>query len=162
MNNKHFMSKVTKTSSWITDGLSQKDIDEARKEVRKQIEEEICKYNVGNHVCLLGSKSNPYPYIKFADMMVHTSHVESQGLTILEAMALKTPCVAVASLGPKDFMNGKAGILVEANIKSILEGVIKLLLQQYDIKIISNAYEMIKDRFSPDITIDLFEELIRK
>ena len=39
MNNKHFMSKVTKTSSWITDGLSQKDIDEARKEVRKQIEE---------------------------------------------------------------------------------------------------------------------------
>ena len=94
--------------------------------------------------------------------MVHTSHVESQGLTILEAMALKTPCVAVASLGPKDFMNGKTGILVEANIKSILEGVIKLLLQQYVIKIIPDAYEMIKDRFSPDITIDLFEELIRK
>lgn len=131
-------------------------------EMRKQIEEEICKYNVGNHVCLLGSKSNPYPYIKFADMMVHTSHVESQGLTILEAMALKTPCVAVASLGPKDFMNGKTGILVEANIKSILEGVIKIRLQQYDIKIIPDAYEMIKDRFSPDITIDLFEELIRK
>lgn len=39
MNNKHLMSKVTKTSSWITDGLSQKDIDEALEEARKQIEE---------------------------------------------------------------------------------------------------------------------------
>lgn len=152
----------------IASELIKKDINQFKwfivgeGEMRKQIEEEICKYNVGNHVCLLGSKSNPYPYIKFADMMVHTSHVESQGLTILEAMALRTPCVAVASMGPKDFMNGKAGILVEANIKSILDGVIKLLLQQYDINIITNAYEMIKDRFSPDITIDLFEELIRK
>lgn len=152
----------------IASELIKKDINQFKwfivgeGEMRKQIEEEICKYNVGNHVCLLGSKSNPYPYIKFADMMVHTSHVESQGLTILEAMALKTPCVAVASLGPKDFMNGKTGILVEASIKSILKGVLKLLSQQYDMNMIPNAYEMIKNRFSPDITVDLFEELIRK
>lgn len=39
MSNKHLMSKVTKTSSWVTDGLSQKDIDEALEEARKQIEE---------------------------------------------------------------------------------------------------------------------------
>ena len=70
----------------IASELIKKDINQFRwfivgeGDMRKQIEEEICKYNVGNHVCLLGSKSNPYPYIKFSDLMVHTSHVESQAL----------------------------------------------------------------------------------
>ena len=44
-------------------------------------------------VILEGEQSNPYPYVKSAHIYVHSSYVESQGLTILEAMALGIPCV---------------------------------------------------------------------
>ena len=117
--------------------------------MRGQIENELSKYSVEDYVFLLGSKSNPYPYIKFADMMVHTSHVESQGLTILEAMALKTPCVAVASMGPKDFMGVNDGILVDCSVESMVNSIIQLI-QSPNAVYISNAFEMVMAYFSPE------------
>lgn len=129
-------------------------------DMRGLIEKEIRDKNVVDYVCLLGSKSNPYPYIKFADMMVHTSHVESQGLAILEAMALKTPCVAVASMGPKEYLNSELGILVGRDVNSVRDGVIRLLLQQYDATIVSKAYEVVKKYYSPDVIVRLLDGLV--
>lgn len=36
--------------------------------------------------------------------MIHPSLVESQGITIIESMALGTPVVAVRSKGPEEFI----------------------------------------------------------
>ena len=143
----------------IASELIKKDINQFKwfivgeGDMRKQIEKEICKYNVGNHVCLLGSKSNPYPYIKFADMMVHTSHVESQGLTILEAMALRTPCVAVASMGPKDYMNVSNGYLVSKDVSLIADTILRAMKDLPNAKMADNAYKTIKDTYSPKSVI---------
>jgi glycosyltransferase involved in cell wall biosynthesis len=93
-------------------------------------------------------------------MMVHTSHVESQGLAILEAMALKTPCVAVASMGPKEYLNSDLGILVGRDVNSVRDGVIRLLLQQYDATIVSKAYEVVKKYYSPDVIVRLLDGLV--
>lgn len=116
--------------------------------MRQQIEEEIRKYRVEDYVYLLGSNSNPYPYIKYADMMVHTSQVESQGLTILEAMALKTPCVVVESMGPKEFMGENKGILVNCSIESLVNGIIQLI-QNPNTFFVSNALKMVMTYYSP-------------
>lgn len=143
----------------IASELIKKDINQFKwfivgeGDMRKQIEKEICKYNVGNHVCLLGSKSNPYPYIKFADMMVHTSHVESQGLTILEAMALRTPCVAVASMGPKEYMNVSNGYLVSKDVSLIADTILRAMKDLPNAKMADNAYKTIKDTYSPKSVI---------
>ena len=150
----------------IASKLIKKDINQFKwfivgeGDMRKQIEEEICKYNVGNHVCLLGSKSNPYPYIKFADMMVHTSHVESQGLTILEAMALKTPCVAVASMGPKEYMNVSNGYLVNKDVSIIAGTILRAMKDLPNEEMVNNAFKTIDNCFSPQILCNIFKSII--
>ena len=128
--------------------------------MRGQIENELSKYSVVDYVYLLGSKSNPYPYIKFADMMVHTSHVESQGLTILEAMALKTPCVAVASMGPKEYMNDSNGYIVSEDVSSIAETLFRAI-NDLPCKIkANNAYETVYNNYSPNLIIKKLNGLI--
>ena len=118
------------------------------------------KYNFEKYITLLGAKTNPYPYIKYADMMVHTSHVESQGLTILEAMALKTPCVAVASLGPKEYLNEKNGYPISLDSSSMYEIVLRAIKDLPCKSIVDHAYETVLDNYAPDSIANKFNSLI--
>ena len=86
--------------------------------------------NAGVADCFLfeGNQPNPYPYLKNADLFVHPSYVESQGLVVLEAMALGVPCVVTKSLGPCEFIeDGVNGILTEQSPESLAEKVIEIL-----------------------------------
>lgn len=128
--------------------------------MREQIEEEIRNYSVGDYVYLLGSKSNPYPYIKYADMMVHTSHVESQGLTILEAMALRTPCVAVASMGPKEYIDGENAFLTVGEIANITDRIVEMMSIIPDNIMLEKAYDTVVNKFSPEIINKQIQNII--
>lgn len=78
-------------------------------------------------ITLTGRLSNPYPYIQSADLLFHPSLVESQGLTILEAMALRTPVVVVESAGPTEFIvNGENGIIMEPCLDDTIQTIIGL------------------------------------
>lgn len=91
----------------------------------QEIKEFIDANNLQNDFVLTGSLTNPYPFIKEADIMVHPSLVESQGITVLESMALGTPVIAVKSEGPKEFIkNRENGLLVEADSESIVEAIL--------------------------------------
>lgn len=130
-------------------------------DMKNQIEEEIKKYNVERYITLLGAKTNPYPFIKYADLMVHTSHVESQGLTILEAMALKTPCVAVASLGPKDYIiDGDNGFIVEGEVKKLVNRICKMLKSIPNVSIVNKAFNTVLIGFSPKIICKKIQKII--
>ena len=62
--------------------------------------------------------------MKYADLFVHPSYVESQGLTVLEAMALGVPCVVTKSRGPCEFIeDGVNGLLTEQSPESLAEEV---------------------------------------
>lgn len=75
-----------------------------------------------------GNQANPYPYLKYADLFVHPSYVESQGIVILEAMSLGIPCVVTKSLGPCEFIqDGVNGILTEQSPESLAEKVEEIL-----------------------------------
>lgn len=75
-----------------------------------------------------GNQPNPYPYLKNADLFVHPSYVESQGIVVLEAMALGIPCVVTKSLGPCEFIeDGVNGILTEQSPESLTEKVLEML-----------------------------------
>ena len=88
----------------------------------------IAENDLKDHVMLEGSKANPYPYIKYADLFVHPSYVESQGLTVLEAMALGVPCVVTKSRGPCEFIeDGINGLLTEQSPESLTEKVLTIL-----------------------------------
>lgn len=95
---------------------------------KEHVLDKIKEYHLESDLVLVGSKSNPYPYIAKADIMIHPSLVESQGLTIIESMALKTPVIAVNSVGPKEFLkSGENGYLVDPNPAKIANNLIKLI-----------------------------------
>lgn len=58
------------------------------------IRNEVDKYGLQDVVILLGSKNNPYPYIRLADLLVCTSSSESFSYVIAEAKVLHTPVLS--------------------------------------------------------------------
>lgn len=125
-----------------------------------RLESLIAENNLKDHVMLEGSKANPYPYIKYADLFVHPSYVESQGLTVLEAMALGVPCVVTKSRGPCEFIeDGVNGLLTEQSPESLTEKVLTILNDK-------ELYQHIKEntkyleQFSPKQVINQIETMI--
>lgn len=118
--------------------------------------------NAGVADCFLfeGNQPNPYPYLKNADLFVHPSYVESQGLVVLEAMALGVPCVVTKSLGPCEFIeDGVNGILTEQSPESLADKVLEMLTNR-------ELYEHIKanihypEQFTPENVMKKVEELL--
>lgn len=127
---------------------------------RTRIERLIVENGLEKRVILEGSKPNPYPYIKYADLFVHPSYVESQGLTVLEAMALGVPCVVTKSRGPCEFIeDGVNGLLTEQSPESLTEKVLSILTDK-------TLYQCIKEntvcpeQFAPDRVMKQIEALI--
>ena len=130
-------------------------------ELYDDIAQRIQEAQIEDCVILCGRKPNPYPYIKHADMMVHTSHIESQGLVIQEAMALGTPCVVTRSVGPSEFIiDGENGVMVEPNVESLIEGIYRLATdKKLQNKIIVNGYKSLHD-YNPEVVINKINILI--
>ena len=84
----------------------------------------IDELGLNNKVTLLGNKSNPYPYLKQADLLLSPSKYESFGLAMMEAMLLNVPVIATATTGAKYVtQNGKYACCVE-NKNELLERAI--------------------------------------
>lgn len=117
-----------------------------------KIKDLIRAFHLQNEMISVGRLSNPYPLIEEADMLVHPSLVESQGLTLLESMALGTPVIAVESNGPKEFViNGENGLLVDADTVEIYSAIMKLKTDESMKKrFVDNGFETVK-KFSPDV-----------
>ena len=125
-----------------------------------RLESLIAENTLKDHVILEGCKANPYPYMKYADLFVHPSYVESQGLTVLEAMAFGVPCVVTKSLGPCEFIeDGVNGLLTEQSPESLTEKVLTILNDK-------ELYQHIKEntkyleQFSPKQVINQIETMI--
>ena len=127
---------------------------------RSKLETLIAENDLKDHVILDGSKTNPYPYMKYADLFVHPSYVESQGLTVLEAMALNVPCVVTKSRGPCEFIeDGVNGLLTEQSPESLTEKVLSILTDKTLFQSIKEN-TVCPEQFAPDRVMKQIEELI--
>ena len=125
-----------------------------------RLESLIVENDLKDHVILDRSKTNPYPYMKYADLFVHPSYVESQGLTVLEAMALGVPCVVTKSRGPCEFIeDGVNGLLTEQSPESLAEEVLAIL---NDKKLYQHIKENTKcpEQFGPERVMKQIETMI--
>lgn len=66
---------------------------------RLKLEKLVEKKGLSHSVFLLGEKSNPYIYMKYADLLVSTSQWEGLPNVILESIYLNTPVVATETSG---------------------------------------------------------------
>ena len=125
-----------------------------------RLESLIVENDLKDHVILEGSKTNPYPYMKYADLFVHPSYVESQGMTVLEAMALGVPCVVTKSRGPCEFIeDGINGLLTEQSPESLTEKVLSILTDKTLFQSIKEN-TVCPEQFAPDRVMKQIEELI--
>ena len=75
--------------------------------------------------CLIfaGLKSNPYPYIANADIMVQTSRYEGKSVVLDEAKILGKPIVSTNYTTVRDQVSGDEGIITEMNGAAIADGI---------------------------------------
>lgn len=97
-------------------------------ELRESLEKQVRNNGVEQYITFLGSKSNPYPYMNNADLIVQTSRWEGKSVVLDEAKILGKPILATAYATVKDqVINGKEGVIVEMNAEAIALGIDHLL-----------------------------------
>ena len=95
---------------------------------RREFERLIKEYNLEGDFLLLGSTSNPYPYIKNADIYVQTSRHEGYCLTLAEAKALNKPIVTTDFIGAyEQIKNNENGIIVSCNENDLADAIRRLI-----------------------------------
>ena len=84
----------------------------------------INKYKLKEFVTLEGMKSNPYPWIKKADLLLLPSYFEGSPTIVYESMVLGTPCfVTNYSNASSQIKNHYNGMIVNNDYKSIYQGI---------------------------------------
>lgn len=114
---------------------------------RKRLEEMIRDYNISEHFFLLGSKENPYPYIKKSDIYVQPSLHEGYCLTLAEARILCKPIVSTDFSGAREQLGNKKGLIVNSDEGSLTNGI-ELLINNADIRL-NYIRELKKDSNEP-------------
>lgn len=86
------------------------------------------KYKKENHlsnVTFLGSKQNPYPYIKKADLLILPSYYEGFPVVTIEALALGTNVLTTIDVSTLHFTLKDYVFLCKNEQKAIKDGIIK-------------------------------------
>lgn len=92
-------------------------------ELKSEIEQMIKDYGVQDRVVIKPFQSNPFPYVKAADVLLSSSVAEGFSLVICEAMALGTPVISTRTAGPVEILQDKYGLLCEHDDESIARAV---------------------------------------
>ena len=95
---------------------------------REKLTNLIKENRLEEHFYLIGLKSNPYPYLKQADIYVQPSRFEGKSIALDEAKILNKPIVVTNFSTAKDQINdGIDGLIVEMNSNAVAEGIERLI-----------------------------------
>ncbi len=95
---------------------------------RERLEQIIKASGVEKTVTLLGFKSNPYPYIKNADLLACSSDYEGFSSFVAEGLILGKAIVTTECTGMEELLgNSQYGIITECDGKALSDGIKKLL-----------------------------------
>lgn len=95
--------------------------------LRVSLENLAGSLGIADSVKFMGLTSNPFPYMRLADVFVLSSNHEGQGLVLLEAMCLEVPVVSTDIPGPRSVIAENTGLLVENSIDGLVFGIDSVL-----------------------------------
>lgn len=127
---------------------------------RPALEKYIAKHHLQHTFYLLGSRENPYPYIKICDIFALTSYYEGYGLVIAEAKSLAKPVISTDVAGARDqLISGLNGLIVANNKDALYKGLKRLLHHETECA----RYAAALDNFTVDNseTLAKIEQLFR-
>ena len=91
---------------------------------RNEYERLITENNLENHFYLLGSDSNPYPYMEQCDLYVQTSRHEGYCITLTEAKCFNKPIVTTNFTGASEqIIHGHTGLIVNVDEIELYEAI---------------------------------------
>lgn len=90
---------------------------------QENIEKVIQKEQLQQQVILLGNLSNPYPYMRNADLLMNVSYHEAAPMVFLEAKALGVPVFATRTISAEELLSDTVcGFLCDNTEKGIFDG----------------------------------------
>lgn len=129
-------------------------------DLKNELEKKVHEYSMEQHFHLMGTRENPFPYMKCADLYVQPSRSEGYSLSILEARVLACPTVATYAAGGEQLINGVTGTLCDSTAESIADGILKHLEEPVYSKLYkANLLKFSFDKFNYDI-LSKIEELL--
>ncbi|AHG82487.1 Teichoic acid biosynthesis protein [Bibersteinia trehalosi USDA-ARS-USMARC-188] len=91
--------------------------------LKQELITRIKKLSLEKDVFLLGQKTNPFAYLKQADIFVLSSNHEGQPMVLLESLTLGTPIIATDIVGNRSILGDKYGLLVENSKQGLINGM---------------------------------------
>ncbi|MDL2264900.1 glycosyltransferase [Parabacteroides sp. OttesenSCG-928-G07] len=99
--------------------------------LQKSFVKMINDMDITEAISLEGFKSNPYPYIKQADVFIMTSVSEALPTVLCEAMILEKPVIVTNCCGCREIVdNGQFGIMVEQNDEMLYKAMKEMILNK--------------------------------
>lgn len=91
---------------------------------KENLQKKIDILSLNDCIKIIGSKKNPYPYMKQVDLLVMTSNYESQPMVILESLILGVPVITTNFASASEILDNKPyGKVVENNTAGIIKGL---------------------------------------
>lgn len=131
---------------------------------RQMLEQQMIAYGIENEVKLPGIKTNPYPYISNADILVCTSKYEGFNITLAESLACGTPVISMnCPYGPAEILdNGTYGQLISPGDQ---DGMVNAIIAAIDHPESLPSKEKLMERakrFSAEKIFSEYQELFLK
>ena len=96
--------------------------------LKEELLDLIKAHKLENFVKLKGFVSNPYPYIKNADVFIMSSKSEAMPMALCEAMILGKPVLVTNCSGCREVVNyGEFGLMSDNNIEDLAANMLKLI-----------------------------------
>ncbi|MBN1545586.1 MAG: glycosyltransferase [Syntrophaceae bacterium] len=82
-------------------------LGEESEEMKRELRRLCCQMGIENRVIFSGFQSNPYPYLRAAEVLLSSSDYEGFGNALVEALACGTPVVSTdCPYGPREILKG--------------------------------------------------------
>lgn len=120
----------------------------------------VAEDNLSQWIILMGGTDNPYPYIRMSDLLVVTSHYESQPMVILEALTLGVPVLSTKFSSSEEIIlqNKRYGTICENSVESLVESMLSILGNP---KMLDEMKEIAKDyKYDNQAILNQVEDLI--
>ena len=112
----------------LDEGLFNKLLIIGEGDERENLEQIIRTLGVQETVTLSGFKSNPYPYIKRADLLACSSDYEGFSSFVAEGLILGKAIATTNCTGMDELLgNSQYGVITEGSAKALAKGIKKLL-----------------------------------
>lgn len=126
----------------------------------KELKQYVVDYQLQNYVDFLGFQSNPFPYLKVADLFVCSSRAEGFSTVACEATVLGTPIVTTDCSGMRELLgDSEYGLITENTENALYEGLKSILTTQEKYQYYKSQIQKIKNKFDIKTLVAQTEEM---